>query len=331
MSTTKAKADNNEIRLFSGRAHPKLAKEIAENLKVPLREIDLGDFPNSEVRVRIKESVRRKHVCIIQPTCGQTNKSVMELALMLDASKRASAEEITAVIPYFGYGRQDRKATSREPISARVIAKFFEGAGADRMVTVDLHAAQIQGFADIPTDHLTAAAIIAAHLQETKPEDAIIVSPDAGRAKLAEKYASKLNLPLAIMHKRRSGKGGETVEVVDVVGDVNNTTPILVDDEIASGSIVEQARVLVRRGSKPCIIAATHGILVGRSIERLGEDCVQRVIVTNTVPIPEKKRRTLPTLTVLSVAPLLAKVIDKIHKGESVSEVFEAFGINVAV
>lgn len=334
MSASKINADgNNEIRLFSGRAHPGLAREIAQNLKVPLRQIDLGDFPNSETRVQIMESIRRKDVCIIQPTCWPTNRNVMELALMLDAFRRASAGEITAVISYFGYGRQDRKATSREPISARVVARMFtEVGGADRIITVDLHAAQIQAFVDVPMDHLTAATTIAKHLKKGISPDAIIVSPDAGRAKLAEKYAINLGLPLALMHKRRSGTSGEIVEVVDVVGDVKGMTPILVDDEIASGSIANQARFLVeQKGSKPCIIAATHGILVGKSLERLSDDCVREVVVTNTVPISPKKRKALPKLTVLSMGPLLAEVINKVHKGESVSEVFLKDNMTVAV
>ncbi|MEK7479439.1 MAG: ribose-phosphate pyrophosphokinase [Patescibacteria group bacterium] len=321
----------NELRLFTGRAHPELATEIADLLKVSLGGLRLDTFPDSETHVQIEESVRGKDIFIIQPTCPPVNENLMELLIMIDAFKRASAGPVTAIIPYYGYGRQDRKSTGREPISARLVADLLEIAGADRVVTMDLHASQIQGFFNIPVDHLTAITTIAQYYREKKLSSAVVVSPDVGRAKVAEKYAQILDLPMVLMHKRRDGVGGKKVEVVEIVGDVKGKTPIIVDDLIAGGSIIGQARTLVRAGSEPVYIAATHGILVGNALELLAEDCVRELIVTNTVPVPEEKRRALPKLEVLSIAPLLAKVIKNVHEGKSVSEVFHEFGINFAV
>jgi len=320
-----------DLRLFSGRAHPGLSKEIADLLGVPLGQIHFNTFPDTETHVQIEESVRGADVFIIQPTCAPVNENLMELLIMLDAFRRASAGQLTAVIPYYGYARQDRKSTGREPISARLVADLLTTAGADRVVSVDLHVAQIQGFFDIPMDHLTAATTIINYLKTKDLNNAIVVSPDAGRAKLAEKYAGALDLPIAYMHKRRSGIGGSEVEALEIVGDVQGKTPVLVDDVIAGGSIIQQARALYKAGANAAYIAVTHGVLVGQSLVRLNEECVREVIVTNTVPVPDEKRVLIPKLHVLSIAPLLATVIRRIHCYESVSQVFASQKVEFAV
>jgi ribose-phosphate pyrophosphokinase len=331
MRPTATNVRTGDIRLFTGRAHPGLAKEIADLLGVPLGLIHLNTFADTETHVQIEESVRGADVFIVQPTCAPVNENLMELLIMLDAFRRASAGQLTAVIPYYGYARQDRKSTGREPISARLVADLLTTAGTDRVVSVDLHVAQIQGFFDIPMDHLTAATTIVNYLKTKELDNAIVVSPDAGRAKLAEKYAGALDLPIAYMHKRRSGIGGRDVEALEIVGDVRGKTPVVVDDVIAGGSIIQQARALYQAGANAAYIAVTHGVLVGQSLERLNEECVREVIVTNTVPVPDDKRIRIPKLQVLSIAPLLATVIRNIHKCESVSQVFSKQKVEFAV
>ncbi|RKY03567.1 phosphoribosylpyrophosphate synthetase [Candidatus Poribacteria bacterium] len=313
----------DDFRLFSGRANPELAEEVAEELGVKLGKIRIRTFPDTEVHAQVEESVRGTDVYIIQPTCPPVNDNLMELLIMIDAFRRASVRQITAVIPYYGYSRQDRKATGREPISARLVADLLVTAGVDRVVSVDLHTPQIQGFFKIPMDHLTALYTFVEYFKKKDLTNAVIVSPDVGRAKLAEKYASLLELPLVLMHKRRAGICGDTVEVVEIVGDVKGKVPIVIDDIIASGSIINQVRRLREAGAEPAYLAITHPVLVGKSLEHLRSDDVREVVVTNTIPIPDWKREKLgPKLKVLSIAPLLAKVIAKIHRHESVSEVF---------
>jgi len=331
MRSSAERMRSGDLRLFSGRSHVGLSAEVADILGVDLGTIHLTTFPDSETHAQIEESVRGSDIFLIQPTCVPVNETLMELLVMLDAFRRASAGQLTAVIPYFGYSRQDRKSTGREPITARLVADLLTTAGADRVVSVDLHVAQIQGFFDIPMDHLTAAPILVSHLREKKLQDAIIVSPDVGRAKLAEKYAQALDLPLALMHKRRSGVGGQDVEVLEIIGEVEGKTPILVDDVIAGGSIVKQADALMRAGAQPAYIAVTHGVLVGNAAERLSAPSIREVIVTNTVPVSDAKRRAIPNLTVLSIAPLLATVIRNIHAFESVSKVFSDHQLEFAV
>ncbi len=316
-------ANPNGLRLFAGRAHPALAEEIAKLLQAPLGKVQISTFPDSETHVQIGESVRGADIFIIQPTCPPVNENLMELLVMLDAFRRASAGPITAVVPYYGYARQDRKVTGREPITARLVADLLASAGASRVVSVDLHVAQIQGFFDIPMDHLTAMTLLASRLHELAPEDAIIVSPDVGGMKRVEKFAGVLNLHLALMHKKRSGVGGNGEMEIVVVGEVQGRTPIIVDDLIAGGSIRKQARALAKAGAKPAIVAVTHALLVGKALQWLNEECIERIVVTNTVPVPEEKKRALPNLEVLSVAPLLAEAIRRIHNGDSLSAVFE--------
>jgi ribose-phosphate pyrophosphokinase len=318
---SKVSSLGDDFKLFFGRANPDLGKEIAEILSVSLGKIRISTFADSEIHVQIDESIRGKDIYIVQSTCEPVNENLMELLVMLDAFRRASARQITAIIPYYGYARQDHKSTGREPISAKLVADLITTAGANRVVSVDLHATQIQGFFNIPMDHLTAVPILANYFKENTLEDAVIVSPDVGRAKLADKYTDILHLPMALMNKRRSGVGGSKVEFLEIVGDVKGKTPIIIDDVIASGSIAKQAEELVKAGSKEAYIAITHPVLVGPAMERLQSPAVKELIVTNTIPVPEKKQLG-GKVKVLSIAPLLAKAIQRIHQHLSVSQVF---------
>ncbi len=313
--------DENQLRLFTGTAHPGLCKEIADILGVTLGKIQISSFPDTETWVQVEESVRESDVFILQPTGPPVNDTLMELLIMLDAFKKASAASVTTVIPYFGYAKQDRKSTGREPITARMVADILICAGADRVVSIDLHVAQIQGFFSIPMDHLTALTTLVKYLREKDLSNAVVVAPDVGRAKFAEKYAGLLDLPMALMHKRR--KRGTAPEVVALVGDVRGKTPIIVDDMITTGgTISNSAKALTEAGANPSYIAATHGVLVGNALKSLNHESIREVIVTNTVPISAEKRAQLPKLSVLSIAPLLAEVIRRIYNGESVSHVF---------
>lgn len=311
-----------DFRLFAGRANPALAQEIAETLGVELGKISIGPFPNSETRVQIEESIRGTDIYLVQPTCEPANETLMELLITIDAMKRASARQITAIIPYFGYARQDHKTTGREPISAKLVANLLTTAGASRVIAIDLHVPQIQAFFDIPLDHLTAVTTLANYFKEKQVENGVVVAPDAGRAKLAEKYAGILEQPLAIMHKRRSGVDGQQVEFVELVGDVGGKTPIVIDDEIATGgSIYQQAKALAAAGANPAYISIAHAVLVGPALERLKHPAIREVVTTNTIPIPPEKELN-GKIKVLSIAPLLAEAILRIHHHRSVSQVF---------
>ncbi len=313
---------NRDFRLFTGRANPELGKEIGSILGVELGKIAIATFPDSEIHVQIEESIRGADIYIVQPTCEPVNDNLMELLIVMDALKRASARQITAVIPYFGYARQDHKSTGREPISAKLVANLLASAGADRIISVDLHATQIQGFFDIPFDHLTALATLASYLKEKHVENGVIVSPDVGRAKFAEKYADLLELPMALMHKRRAGVGGTDVEVkAEIIGDVRGRTPIIIDDLIASGSIYKHADSLVAEGANPAYISITHPVLTDDSTQRLNRPSIQEIVTTNTIPVPAEKQID-GKVSVLSIAPLLAEAILRIHKHKSVSKVF---------
>ena len=311
-----------DFRLFTGRANPELGKEIGSILGVELGKIAITTFPDSEIHVQIEESIRGADIYIVQPMCEPVNDNLMELLIVMDALKRASARQITAVIPYFGYARQDHKSTGREPISAKLVANLLASAGADRIISVDLHATQIQGFFDIPFDHLTALATLAGYLKEKHIENGVIVSPDAGRAKFAEKYADLLELPMALMHKRRAGIGGTEVEVqAEIVGDVQGRTPIIIDDLIASGSIYKHADSLVAEGANPAYISITHPVLTGNATQRLNRSSIQEIVTTNTIPVPAEKQIN-GKVCVRSIAPLLAEAILRIHQHRSVSKVF---------
>jgi len=320
MEEKEPKSLSEDFKLFCGRAHPELGKEIADVLGVSLGKVRISTFPDSEVHAQVEESIRGKDIYIVQPTCSPVNENLMELLIMIDAFRRASAKQITAVIPYYGYSRQDRKATGREPISAKLVANLITTAGANRVVSVDLHASQIQGFFDIPVDHLTAFTVLSKYFKKKQElNNTVIVSPDVGRAKLAEKYSIFLDLPMVMMHKRREEK--DDVEVVNIVGNVKGKDPIIIDDIIASGSIYKHARALVEAGSNKVSLAITHPILVGDSLERLSDSSIKEIVVTNTVPVPEEKRLG-GKIKVVSIAPLLGKVIRRIHENRSVSKVF---------
>ena len=290
-------------------------------MDINLGKVEVQTFPDTELHVQIEESVRGTDVYIIQSTCEPVNDTLMELLVMLDALRRASARQVTAVIPYFGYARQDHKSTGREPISAKLVMDLLTTAGADRIISVDLHATQIQGFANIPFDHLTALPTLASYLKEKALENTVIVSPDVGRAKLAEKYADILKMPLAIMHKQRSGIGGQVVEVNQIVGEVAGKTPILIDDIIAGGSIYKHADALLEADAQPVYISITHPVLTGQSLQLLNRPSICEIIATNSIPVPVEKQID-GKVQVLSIAPLLAEAIFRIHKHRSVSRVF---------
>lgn len=308
---------SNLFKLFSGRYHPKLSQDIANYLGVELGNIRISTFPDSEIHVQIEESIRGCDVFVIQPTGPNVNENLMELLIMIDAFHRASAQRITAIIPYFGYARQDRKATGREPISAKLVSDLLTVVGADRVVTVDLHTAQIQGFFRIPVDHLTAMPILVNYFKNKGIENSVLVSPDVGRVKLVEKMADLLFLPMVVIHKRRLGGN---VKVAEIVGDVKGKNTIIIDDLIASGSIVNQAKTLIEAGAKKVYIGVTHPVLVGNAIKLLDTSFIEEVVVVDTLPIPPEKQ--IPKLKILKIAPLLAEVIYRIHQNKSVSEVF---------
>ena len=321
----------SDFRLFSGRANPALAKEIAAKLGVELGKITVEPFPNSETRVQIEESIRGTDIYIVQPTSEPANENLMELLITIDAMKRASARQITAIIPYFGYARQDHKTTGREPISAKLVANLLTTAGASRVMAIDLHVPQIQGFFDIPMDHLTALTTLADYFRGKDIQNGVIVAPDVGRAKLAEKYAEILRLPLAIMHKRRNGVDGQDVEFVELVGDVKGKTPIIIDDEIATGgSIYQQAQALAEAGAEPAYVSIAHAVLVGPALERLEHPSIREVVTTDTIPVPAEKQLG-GKIKVLSIAPLLAEAILRIHQHRSVSQVFRDKHLDFAV
>ena len=322
MSTPIDQQVNDDFRLFAGRANPALAKEIAAILRVELSKISISPFPNDETRVQIEESIRGTDIYIVQPTSQPANENLMELLITIDAMKRASARQITAIIPYFGYARQDHKTTGREPISAKLVANLLTTAGASRVMAIDLHVPQIQGFFDIPMDHLTAVTTLAHYFLEKQVENGVIVAPDAGRVKLAGKYADILGLPLAIMHKRRGGVDGQDVQFVELVGEVNGKTPIVIDDEIQTGgSIYQQAIALAAAGAAPAYVSIAHPVLVGSSLERLMHPSIREVVTTNTIPVPAEKRLD-GKIKVLSIAPLLSEAILRVHQHRSVSQVF---------
>ncbi len=293
----------------------------AEHLKIPLGECVLSTFANGEIYCRYGENIRSADVFVFQTHGGSINDLLMEQLIMIDAAKRASAKRITAVCPFYGYARQDRKAEGREPITARLIADMFTAAGADRVVTVDLHTGQIQGFFDYPVDHLTAVPVIAEYLKNNVESDAVIVAPDAGGGKLARRFADRLNSDIAFIDKRRP-KGTHNVAVAtEVVGDIDGRTCIIVDDMIdTAGTVVSAANLLIDRGAVEVYIAATHGLLSGPAVDRLKNGPIREVVVTNTVPISDEKR--FDNLRVLSIAPLLAEAIDAVFEDGSVSELF---------
>lgn len=310
----------NALVLFSGRANPNLARKIAEYLQIPLGHMENKRFPDGEIDLKILEDVRGSDAYVIQSTCPPVNENLMELLILIDCLRRASADRITAVIPYFGYARQDRKAEGRVPISAKLVANLITAAGASRALSVDLHAAQIQGFFDIPMDHLYASPVLVDYFRRLALPDLTVVTPDVGGVKMARAYAKRLGAGLAICDKRRSGPA-ET-EVMHIIGEVHNRNVVLVDDMISTGtSITEAARVCQRHGARDIYICATHAVLVESAAERLREAPLKEVVVTDSIPL-DGKERILPNLKVLSLAPLLGEAIRRIHRSESVSSLF---------
>ncbi|MBO0810984.1 MAG: ribose-phosphate diphosphokinase [Microlunatus sp.] len=316
------KPNNKHLMLFSGRAYPELANEIADLMKVELVPTRALAYANSEIYVRFEESVRGSDAFVIQSHCAPVNEWVMEHLIMVDALKRASAKRITVVAPFYPYARQDKKHAGREPISARLIADLYKTAGADRIMSVDLHAAQIQGFFDGPVDHLWALPVLADYVRsQYDSREMTIVSPDAGRVRLADMWSDQLGAPLAIIHKRRDPNVANTVAVHEVVGDVRGRVCLLVDDMIdTAGTICQAAEALIARGAKSVVAAATHPVLSGPATERLSASLFEEVIVTNTLPIPPE--RQFGKLTVLSIAPLIARAIQEVFEDGSVTSLF---------
>ena len=309
------------LRIFSGNANPDLAREIAAYLGTSVGDAAINRFNNGEVQVMINESVRGKDIFIVQPTCGPiVNDNVMELLIMADAFKRASAKHITAVVPYYGYARQDRKARGREPITAKLMADLLTTAGVTRVVTIDLHAAQIQGFFNIPVDHMPGGPILADYIKEKNLENPVVVSPDLGGVSRARLIANKLNCSIAIIDKRRPEPG--VAEVMNLIGSVEGKTAIMVDDMVdPAGSLTEGARALMKFGAKAVYACCTHPVLTEPAISRIEESNITELIVTNTIPLPPEKRH--PKIKVLSVAPILAETILRIYNELSVSQLFE--------
>jgi ribose-phosphate pyrophosphokinase len=310
----------DEMKVFSGNANPALAQAVAEYLAIPLGKCEVFEFSNENIFVRILENVRQRDVFVIQPLCSPVNKSLVELLIMLDAFKRASAERITAVIPYYGYGRTDKKDQPRVPITARLVADLITVAGANRLLTVDLHAAQIQGFFNIPVDELTALYMFRRYFTGKKFNNLVVVATDIGISKRARDLATKLNAPLAIMEKRRVGNTART-ETLNVIGEVEGKIALTVDDEIDSaGSLVNTVTVLEERGVKEVYACCTHPIFSGQAIQRIAASSVKEVIVTDTVPVSGEKK--LDKITVLPIAPVLGEAIRRIHTGQSIGAMF---------
>ena len=312
-----------KLMLFSGRAHPELGQEIGAALGIEPTPARLSDFANGEIFVRFLDSVRGNDVFVLQSHTSPINEWIMEQLIMVDALKRASARRITVVTPFFGYARQDKKSHGREPISARLMADLFAAAGADRLMAVDLHTAQIQGFFDGPVDHLFALPILASYVEGRLDISRVtVVAPDAGRVRVCERWTDRLGSPLAIIHKRRDPDVAHRVAVLEVVGDVAGRTCIVVDDMIDTGStITKAAEALFAQGAAQVIVTATHGVLSGAAVDQLKNSRIGEVIVTSTLPIPPEKR--FDKLTVLSIAPLIARAIQEVFSDGSVTSLFE--------
>ena len=307
------------LLVFSGGANPALGSKVCKFLGLDAGKIEISRFPDGEIDMKILEDVRGADVYVVQSTCPPVNENLMELLIMIDCLRRASAERITAVIPYFGYARQDRKAEGRVPISAKLVANIITAAGATRALAVDLHAAQLQGFFDIPMDHLYAAPVLVEYFRQLNLKDLTIVSPDVGGIKMARAYAKRLNADLAIVDKRRSGPA-ET-EVMHIIGDVEGRNIILVDDMISTAtSITEAAKHCKKKGAKDIYICGTHAVLAGKAVEKLQKAPVKEVVVTDTIPTAGKE---FANLKVLSIANLLGEAIRRIHHSESVSTLFQ--------
>ena len=312
----------NDLKIFSGRANPNLTRRICDYLGLPVGAITINTFPDSEICCKIDEDIRGRDVFLVQSTCPPVNEHLMELLIMIDSCKRASADRITAVIPYFGYARQDRKDEGRVPITAKLVANIITRAGADRVLAMDLHAAQIQGFFDVPVDHLYAAPVLNEHFRRMNidPKDLVVVSPDEGSTKRALRYAERLGGALAIVDKRRSS--AEETQQANIIGaSVEGKVALMFDDMISTaGSICGAAKIVHERGAKAIYVGTTHGVLCGPAIERLKKSPIREICITDSIPL--RPEQLLENIRVLSVAPLLGEAIKRIHRNESVSRLF---------
>jgi ribose-phosphate pyrophosphokinase len=307
--------------LFCGRSNLPLGHKIADYLGMSLGEAKIYSFPDGELMIKLEEDIRGRDVFIIQPTCQPVNESVMELLIFIDCIRRASANRITTVLPYFGYARQDRKDEGRTPITAKLIANMIASAGADRVLTLDLHANQIQGFFDIPVDNLLAEPVLSRYYADKHIEDLVLVSPDVGNVKRARVYAQRLGGELAIINKRRIS--GSEVESSSLIGDVRNKTVLMVDDMISTaGTVCSSAELCRELGATQVFVGATHGVLCGPAVERLANAPIDEITVTDTIPIPQEKKEGIGKLKVLSISALLGEAIHRIHNNESVSSLF---------
>jgi len=311
---------NKTAAIFTGNSNITLAKEIVKYLKMPLGKAKVTTFSEGEIQVQIEENIRGKDVFIVQSTCTPPNKNLMELLILIDAARRASANRITAVLPYFGYARQDRKDQPRVPITAKLVANLLTNSGADRVLTIDLHAGQIQGFFDIPVDHLFAVTTFVDYFVSLKVKNLVVVSPDVGGIKMVRAYAKRLQSPMAVIDKRRIS--GEETEVMNILGDIEGKNAIIVDDIVATaGSLVEAAAALKKQGAKDVYAAIAHPVLSGPALKRIASSAIKKLFVTNTIPVEDGKRHK--KIKVLSIAPLLAEAIKRIHNEESVSCLFD--------
>jgi ribose-phosphate pyrophosphokinase len=314
----------SQMKLFSGTSNPLLGQEIADYLGIKLGGLNISRFANGEIYVRYEESIRGADVFVVQSFANSVNNindTIMELLIMIDALKRASVGRITTVIPYYCYARQEKKSAPREPITARMLADIISTVGSDRIITMDLHSPAIQGFFNIPVDHLTALPMLAQYIKQKRIVDGVIIAPDAGSVKKAEKLATRLDLPLGVMYKRRPAPN--VAEITFFIGDVKDKAPIIIDDMVdTAGSIMQVVQTLLERGAKPEIhLLTTHGIFSPPAIERLRHPAIKEIVVCNTIPLTPE--RTLPNFTVLSVAPLLGDAIRRIHQDISVSVLFD--------
>ena len=311
----------DELKVFTGNGHPELAQSVCEYLDIPLGQAEVFKFANDNSFVQIRENIRQRDVFIIQPTCYPVNDNLMELLIMIDAFKRASAGRITAVVPYYGYGRTDKKDQPRVPITARLVADLLTAAGADRLLTVDLHAGQIQGFFNIPVDELTTLPLMGQHFADKELQDLVVVAVDIGISKKARDMAERLGAPLAIIEKRRTGNNDKN-ETMNVIGDVEGKIALTFDDEIdTGGTIVNAAKALSEQGVKEVYACVTHPVLSRNAAGLMANSEFKEVVVTDTIPISTEKRNG--KFTVLSVAPLLGEAIYRIHKGQSVGDLFK--------
>lgn len=317
--------DKQELRVFAGRANPALAQKICDHLKIPLGNGRTELFPDGELIVKVDEDVRGRDCFVVQPSCHPINAHLMEMFIWIDCLKRASADRITAVLPYFGYARQDRKDEGRTPITAKLVANLLERAGADRVVSVDMHAAQVQGFFDIPVDHLNAGPVMAKWFESLELSNMVFVSPDVGNVKRAQKYAEMLGGEICIIDKRRNS--ATQIEAAHIIGDVAGKNVLMVDDMITTAGTMTQACKMVKEhGAKEIYLAATHAVFAPPAMERLIECPFTKLAVTDTIPIGDRANPIKDRLEVLSVAPLLGDAIDRIHRNQSVSALFNGAG-----